>query len=209
MTASSDLDAALEATRAEFLAKYVEGGADDAAHKHTDTAPSAESVDEGEPGQPITPALTPDGMPISAEQARNNLWLAHRWPEHYGDRCAHVGGRWICRRCSILYPIGTLVAILFAAGFEIWPRSWDMEAIYILCVPGTVAYCGEAVGLFRYRPRWQGVAMAITAVGFGRGLGYEFLNRWSGEFWWPVTIFGGLWFAASLIAAYRNRPERA
>ncbi len=145
---------------------------------------------------------------LSEREARGNLWLAHRWPEKYGERCVHIRGRWVCRRCSVLYPIGVVVATLFAAGVELWPRSWDMTAIWVLCIPGTVAYCGEAVGLFTYRARWQSLAMAITAVGFGRGLGYEFLERWSGQFWWPVTVFGGLWFAATVIGSLRTRAGR-
>ncbi len=197
MTASSDLDAAFEAKRAEVLAKYAKGGSDDAVLKLSSDSPAPAAAADG--------TLLPDGTVVSADQAQRNMWLAHRWPEHYADRCVHVRGHWICRRCSLLYPIGTLIAILFAAGVELWPRSWDMTAIWILCIPATVAYCGEALGLFPYRARWQTIAMGISAIGFGRGLGYEFLERWSGEFWWPVTVFGGTWFAATMVAAYRSR----
>ena len=136
------------------------------------------------------------------------MWLAHRWPDKYTERCVQVHGTGGCvadAACCI--PIGVVIATLFAMGIELWPRSWDMAAIWVLCIPGTVAYCGEAVGLFGYRARWQTLAMAITAVGFGRGLGYEFLDRWSGQFWWPVTVFGGLWFAATVIGALR--PQAA
>jgi hypothetical protein len=95
-----------------------------------------------------------------------------------------------------------VVAFLFAAGIG-WPESWDMAAIWILCIPATVAYCGQALGLFGYNAKVQTAAMAVSALGFGRGLGYEFTQRWSGEFWWPVTIFGGLWFSSTLIGALR------
>ncbi len=126
------------------------------------------------------------------------MWLAHHWPDHYHQRCAKVGNRWVCRRCGALYPLGLFVAVLFAMGIELWPRDWDPAAIWILCIPATVAYCGEALGLFNYRPRWQVAAMLVTAVAFGRALGYEFLNRWSPEFWGPVAVFGGLWFFATI-----------
>ena len=146
------------------------------------------------------------------EASLSPMWLTHRHPEPehpdqtkpYGDRCVKVAGHWMCRRCSILYPIGTIVAFLFAAGIG-WPASWDMTAIWLLCIPATVAYCGQALGFFGYEPRIQSAAMAVSALGFGRGLGYEFTERWSGQFWWPVTVFGGLWFFSTLIGALRSR----
>ncbi|NNE97000.1 MAG: hypothetical protein HKN24_13320 [Acidimicrobiales bacterium] len=173
MTAPSDLDAAFEAKLAQMRDGNTEGSSDGA----------------------VTEASSP-------------MWLTHRYPvagasTPYGDRCVHVGRHWVCRRCSILYPIGVVVAVLFAAGIG-WPETWDMTAIWLLCVPATVAYCGEALGLFDYNPRVQSWAMAMSAVGFGRGLGYEFTERWSGEFWWPVTVFGGLWFFATLIGHLRS-----
>lgn len=174
MTAPSDLDAAFEAKLAQMRATTAEGRSDGA-------------VTEGSWG---------------------SMWLSHRHPDPdadipYGDRCVSIGGRWVCRRCSVLYPIGVVVAFLFAAGIG-WPEAWDMTAIWILCIPATVAYCGQALGLFQYDAKVQTAAMAVSSLGFGRGLGYEFTERWSGEFWWPVTVFGGLWFFSTLIGALRR-----
>ncbi len=129
---------------------------------------------------------------------RANMWLAHHHPDDYADRCARVGSRWVCRRCTALYPLGILGAVFFAMGINLWPRSWDPTAIWLLCLPATVAYCGEAIGAFRYNPRWQVGTMLITSVGFGRALGYEFESRWSPAFWGPVAVFGGLWFFATI-----------
>ena len=175
MTAPPDLDAAFEAKLAEIRRSGAEGRSSDAA--------------------------TPSSL--------GELFLSHRHPEPgsetpFGDRCVQVGTRWVCRRCSLLYPIGTVVAFLFAFGVG-WPNSWDMTAIWLLCIPATVAYCGEALGLFAYNARVQSAAMAVSALGFGRGLGYEFQDRWSGQFWWPVTVFGGLWFFSTLIGALRHK----
>ncbi|MFV0525030.1 MAG: hypothetical protein ACK5RL_11070 [Acidimicrobiales bacterium] len=137
-------------------------------------------------------------------QGRRNLWLAHHWPDDYPDRCVRLGRRWVCRRCAALYPLGVLVALVAALGYPPWPVSWDPWPIWILSLPATIAYVGEAVGLFPYRPRIQVAATLITAVGFGRGLGYEFGQRWSPEFWGPVAVFGGIWFAATLIGSRRR-----
>ncbi len=141
-------------------------------------------------------------------QGRSAMWLAHHWPDQYHERCARVGGRWVCRRCAALYPIGIFSAVVFALGIELWPRSWDPLMIWLLCLPATIAYCAEAFGLIRYNPRIQVLAMLVTATAFGRALGYEFVSRWSPEFWGPVAVFGGLWFFATLNGRRlgRSRP---
>ena len=138
-------------------------------------------------------------------KGRRHLWLTHHWPDDYPQRCARIGSRHVCRRCSALYPMGFLVAFLAAAGYPLWPTSWDPIAIWILCLPATVAYVGEAIGLFGYSPRWQVGAMLITATAFGRGLGYELTQRWSPEFWQPVVVFGGIWFLATVFGLQTSR----
>ncbi len=137
--------------------------------------------------------------------SKKNMWLAHHWAEDYDERCIKVGSRHVCRRCSALYGVGFIVAFAAAIASWHWPLSWDPLAIWLLCIPATVAYCGEAAGLFRYSSKWQTIAMVITAFGFGRGLGYELVNRWSSEFWGPVAVFGGLWFMFTMIGVTRKR----
>lgn len=139
-------------------------------------------------------------------EARRRLWLSHHWPEHYRQRCVRIGTHHVCRRCVSLYPLGFVVATLSAAGLPPWPASFDPAAIWILSLPATVAFVGEALGLFGYWPRWQVGATLLAAVGFGRALGYELLDRWSPEFWQPIAVFGGIWFFASFFAA-TTRPK--
>ncbi|MGF1595865.1 MAG: hypothetical protein ACFCVK_02890 [Acidimicrobiales bacterium] len=129
-----------------------------------------------------------------------NLWLAHHWPADYGPRCVHIGSRPVCRRCAALYPLGFLVAVVSAAGYAPWPPSLDPWPIWLLSIPATVAYVGEALGWFRYDARWQVATTLVAAVAFGRGLGYELLARWSPEFWGPIVVFGTLWLSATLLA---------
>lgn len=133
------------------------------------------------------------------------MWLAHHWPAHYRERCVRLGRHHVCRRCAALYPVGLIVAVLSAAGYPPWPTSFDPAMIWILCLPATIAFVGEAVGLFAYSPRWQVGAMVVTAVAFGRALGYELVDRWSPEFWQPLSIFAGLWFLASVFNAKTTR----
>lgn len=138
---------------------------------------------------------------LTDAEARRTLWLSHHWPDQYRSRCIRVGRRHLCRRCTALYPLGLVVAALSAAGSPPWPVAWDPAAIWLLSIPATVAFVGEAVGAFAYSPRWQTAAMLVSAVAFGRALGYELVDRWSPEFWQPVAVFGGLWFLASVFAA--------
>ncbi|MFT7601498.1 MAG: hypothetical protein ACI8TP_004453 [Acidimicrobiales bacterium] len=138
---------------------------------------------------------------------RQNMWLAHHWPAEYHERCVKLGRRHVCRRCAALYPVGILVAFVSAWGLAPWPDGWDPAAIWLLSIPATIAYCGEAVGLFRYNPKVQVATMLIAALGFGRALGYELVSRWSTEFWGPIAVFGGIWFCATMIGLTRKRAR--
>ncbi len=125
---------------------------------------------------------------------RRNMWLAHHWPEHYSERCVTLGGRQVCRRCAALYPLGLLVAILSAKGVAPWPTKFDPWAIWILSIPATVAYCGEAIGAWHYSAKVQVATTLVAGMAFGRALGYEFVERGSLEFWGPIGFFGLTWF---------------
>ena len=133
-------------------------------------------------------------------QAGNQLWLSHHWPEHYAERCVKIGSKHICRRCAALYPLGFLIGFMSAFGFPVWPDSLDPAAIWIMGIPATIAYCGEAVGYFRYNAKWQVFTTLLAATAFGKGLSYELLERWSSEFWEPLMVFGLIWFLATMFS---------
>lgn len=141
--------------------------------------------------------------------AGRKLWLAHHWPPHYRERCVVVAGRPVCRRCLSLYPLAFIVAFAAAAGVAPWPQSIDPWPIWLLSIPATVAYGGEAMGLIAYRPRWQVATTLMAAVSFGRALGYELLDRWHPNFWGPLAVFGALWFWATVYAAGRRSTHSA
>jgi len=137
-------------------------------------------------------------------RARRLLWLSHHWPQHYDDRCLMVG-RWpVCRRCSALYGVGFAVAAAVTVGVDPWPDGWDPAMIWLLCLPATVAFVGEALGWLRYVTRWQVATTLVAGLAFGKALGYELEQRWSPEFWGPIAVFGGIWFFASLIGHRRR-----
>ncbi len=141
------------------------------------------------------------------EIGRRNLWLAHHWPHDYRVRCVRIGGRPVCRRCAALYPLAFLVAVVSALGAAPWPPSIDPAPIWLLSIPATIAYAGEAIGLFGYSPRWQVATTLVAAMAFGRGLGYELVERWSPEFWQPLTFFGSIWFTATVVGWARRAGE--
>lgn len=138
------------------------------------------------------------------EAGKRNMWLAHHWPADYQERCVTIGGRHVCRRCAALYPLGLLVAVLSAYGLAPWPESIDPWPIWLLSIPATVVYCGEAVGLFRYRAKIQVGTTLLAAAAFGRALGYEFVERWNPMFWQPVMVFGLIWFFATMIGNFKK-----
>lgn len=140
----------------------------------------------------------------TAVQGRRNLWLAHHWPADYGDRCVRLGSRHLCRRCAALYPLSFTIAFAAAAGLAPWPAALDPWPIWLLSIPATVAYVGEALGVFRYDIRWQVGTTLVAAIAFGRALGYELLDRWHPWFWGPLSTFGALWFLATLVAHRRR-----
>jgi hypothetical protein len=132
------------------------------------------------------------------ERARRGMWLAHHWPEHY-ERCAVVAGRRVCRRCLVLYPLTIAVALAALGDVLLWPRRFDPELIWLLSIPGTLEYVAEQLGTLRYHARRQAIATALTALPLGRGLSYEFEQRWSWYFWGPLIVFGTIWFVATAI----------
>jgi hypothetical protein len=177
----------------------------------TGAADGSGSAAEGE-GNPVALALfeyrlAQIGARERRRQARRNLWLAHHWPDDYQDRCAWIGSRPVCRRCAALYPLGFLVAFTSALGYAPWPSDLDPWPIWLLSLPATVAYVGEAVGWFRYHVRWQVGTTLVAALAFGRALGYELNDRWHPWFWGPIAVFGAIWFAATVIATRRSRGQ--
>lgn len=130
---------------------------------------------------------------------RSALWRTHHRRDQY-DRCAVIGGRHYCRRCLALHPLSIIIAITSALGYAPWPHSWDPWAIWILSGPATIDFVVEQLKIRPYSARRQVAATLITAFAFGRALGYELENRWSPEFWGPLAVFGGLWFAVGYYA---------
>ncbi|KAG1648206.1 hypothetical protein GQR58_030040 [Nymphon striatum] len=121
--------------------------------------------------------------------AKKRLWLSHNWPGEY-ERCAVVGGRHVCRRCSTLYPVALLVTVASFLGFAPWPASMDLFFIFALCVPATAEFLAEKILGWAYNSRRQVAVTFLLAPALGRGFWYEIQDRWTLEFWGPALATG-------------------
>lgn len=135
--------------------------------------------------------------------ASKHMWHAHHWPDEY-DRCVHVAGRPVCRRCLTLYPAAIVVAIAYLGGLLLWPTSLDPWLIWALCLPASADFVLEQTGVIRYSARRQVITTAMLAPALGRGMGYELDDTWSWEFWGPVFTFCTIWFAATMAGRSRR-----
>ncbi len=141
-------------------------------------------------------------------QGRRNLWLAHHWPGEY-ERCTIIGGRHVCRRCLVLYPVALIVLAVSFAGFAPWPERLDVWMVWLLSIPATLDFLAEKLRGVPYNPRRQVAVTLLVALALGRGFAHEFDDRWSWLFWGPVLVFGGIWFAAAVAKVQRNMFEEA
>ncbi len=142
----------------------------------------------------------------NAAQARRNIWLAHHWPHRY-ERCATIGGRQVCRRCTWFYSIAFFTLALAFAGLSPWPEHWDATLVWILPIPATIDFVLGELGSITYNPRRQVLVTVLMAFAVGRGFHIELLDRGSTTFWAPVLLFGSIWFATAVQAWMENRGQ--
>jgi hypothetical protein len=126
------------------------------------------------------------------------MWLSHHWPDEL-DRCVVLGGRHVCRRCLVLYPLALAVAIASLVGLPPWPEALDLWFIWGLCIPATLEFMAEQIRVIDYSARRQTIATLMLAPALGRGMAHELDDSWSWEFWGPVLVFCAAWFIATLV----------
>ena len=131
------------------------------------------------------------------------------WTHHWGDqheRCAHVGGRLICRRCLVLYPVTVLVLLLSRFGLR-WPDSLDTVLLFALPLPLVIDFVSEHIGFTRYSPRRQVATTMLGAIALGQAFS-RFLDQNSDpKFWAMVTSYAGLCAGALVVHHLRDRQS--
>ena len=130
-------------------------------------------------------------------QRRTPLWLSHHYPDAY-DRCAHVGGRHVCRRCLWFYPACFATAALSVGGIH-WPAWLDPWLLWLLPVPVIVEWWCEHLGTLGYSPRRQVALSLLAAPAVGRGLG-RYLVDPGDHLFWTVVILDAVICAVPLFA---------
>lgn len=80
-----------------------------------------------------------------------------------------IGGRPVCRRCAVLYPLAIVTAIAEIAGWI--PSGLGTWILWVAPVPMVVEWCAEHVLDARYSPGRQTITSAAAAVSAGIALG--------------------------------------
>ena len=130
------------------------------------------------------------------------LLLSHHPPSEY-DRCFRVAGRYVCRRCAVLYPVAFLATALSLAGW-FWPGAWDEKLLWLLPLPVTLEFVFERFGSLRYRAGRQMLLTLVAAPALGRGFARYLQHPNDRLFWTTTLLFGGTGLFA-LLATRRRR----
>ena len=112
------------------------------------------------------------------------MWLAHHDPAGY-DRCVMVGGRPVCRRCLVLYPLALVV--LVAAGVAGWSGGSEAVVLLVFPLPAVVEFVLEHRGVLRYNPVRQILVTIPLAVALGAGFD-RYLARHSDPLFWATVV---------------------
>ncbi len=141
------------------------------------------------PDRLVVGALNEAAMQASHVDWRTMVW-SHHWPDEL-DRCTVIGGKHVCRRCLVLYPVSFAVLALSLIGIH-WPGRLDTLALFALPLPVVVDFIGEQVGIFRYSAKRQVATTALAALALGRSFDRYLHHNGDGAFWAMALIYGGL-----------------
>ncbi|MBI2710046.1 MAG: hypothetical protein HYX34_10170 [Actinobacteria bacterium] len=132
------------------------------------------------------------------------IWLSHHWPDEY-DRCVRLRGRWVCRRCAVLYPVSLVAAVVIGAGLR-WPARLDPWFLWLLPLPAVVEFIAEHLRLVRHAPTRLVVLTIPLAVATGR-MYVRYLDRPGDRLVWTVVLaYGGACLVAGLLKSFRPVP---
>jgi hypothetical protein len=129
------------------------------------------------------------------------LWLSHH-PAEELDRCVVVGGRHVCRRCVLLWPL-TFVAFALALAGVRWPHSADDLLLVVLPLPAVVEFVLEHAGRWPYRPGVQAVVTLPLAAALGVGFD-RYVHHPGDALFWSVTVVYSAVYALAAISANRR-----
>ena len=121
------------------------------------------------------------------------------------DRCVRLGGRPVCRRCLVLYPVAFAVAGLSLAGIG-WPDALDPWLLALLPLPAVVEFCLEQARRITYSPARQIAVTLPAAIALGRGFARYVEDPADLLFWAMALGYGGI---CAAFLAWRWLDEHA
>jgi hypothetical protein len=132
----------------------------------------------------------PDGDAVDDDALRawddpSPLWLSHHWPDEY-DRCVTLGGRRVCRRCLVLYPVSFVSALVLGLVAS-WPERLDRWFLWLLPLPAVVEFVAEQLVLVRHRPGRMVALTVLLGIACGR-LYVRYLDDQRDDLLWQVAV---------------------
>ena len=134
------------------------------------------------------------------------MWLSHHDADHL-DRCVVVGGRHVCRRCAVLYPLAVVVAVAQITG--VVPGTLGLAVMWVAPIGVVGEWIGEHLGGWAYRPRRQLALTAVAALGLGVALGRHARHPFELAAILPMLTFAAVCLAAWFAGARRSEPDVA
>ncbi len=141
---------------------------------------------------------------LAPAAAPDRVWLSHHAPEH-SERCLHVRGVAICRRCAVLYPVALCAAVLFVALDA--ATGWLVAAMWVLPAPMAAEWIGEHLGRLRYDPRRQIAVTALGAPALGAALAITWERPFSPAAVLPIAVWTLCCAGVALWTQWRALPE--
>ena len=126
------------------------------------------------------------------------MGLSHHEPGAE-DRCAVVGGRLVCRRCVVLYPLAVAVAVAQVAGAI--PDAVGTWLMWAAPVGVVVEWMGEHVGGWAYSPRRQVTLTAVAAPALGVALGRHAVDPFVASAVIPMAVWTTVCLAGWIVGA--------
>lgn len=125
------------------------------------------------------------------------MWLSHHGPDQL-DRCITVGGRHVCRRCAVLYPLSIAVAVAQVAGAV--PDRWAPWVMWLAPLPVVAEWMAEQLGGARYSPVRQVILTAVASLSLGVALGRHARHPFELDAVAPMLTYTVLCLAAWVVA---------
>ena len=144
--------------------------------------------------------------PIPGSVDHERMWLAHHGPEH-AERCLHVRGVAVCRRCAVLYPVAVLTAVLVLLTDP--PSAWLLAAMWLLPVPMVLEWMGEHLGRLAYSPGRQIAVTALGAPALGAAVAIHAIEPFSVAAWAPIVIWTAICAGTAAWSWWRSVPDVA